>query len=65
MLSTKNHRFKFLKKIQDYFIGQFDMLKQVGPTAYHLDLSHITTLKIIHVVFHVSLLKDSKNNGLR
>ena len=46
-------------------MGLFKVLKQVGPTSYKLDLSHSAALKIIHLVFYVSLLKDFEDNGLR
>ena len=43
------------------------MTGRIGPTAYHLDLSggkHRQALKGIHDVFHVSLLKPFKDNGM-
>ena len=46
-------------------MGPFEVLKQVGPTAYKLDISYSTALKMIHPVFHVSLLRDFDDNGLR
>ena len=43
------------------------MTERIGPTAYRLDLSggeHRQALKGIHDVFHVSLLKPFKDNGM-
>ena len=43
----------------------FEVLKQVGPTAYKLDLSLNAALKTIHLVFYVNLLRDFVYNGLK
>ena len=43
------------------------MTGRIGPIAYRLDLSggkHRQALKGIHDVFHVSLLKPFKDNGM-
>ena len=43
------------------------MTGRIGPTAYRLDLSggkHRQALRGIHDVFHVSLLKTFKDNGM-
>ena len=43
------------------------MTERIGPTAYRLDLSggkHRQALRGIHDVFHVSLLKHFKDNGM-
>ena len=43
------------------------MTERIGPTAYRLDLSggkHRQALRGIHDVFHVSLLKPFKDNGM-
>ena len=45
-------------------MGPFEVLKRVGPTAYKLDLSQSSVLKIIHPVFYVTLLRDYEDNGL-
>ena len=65
LLSTKNLRLKLPRKLQDQYVGPFEVLKRVGPTAYKLDLSHSSALKTIHPVFHISLLRDFEDNGLR
>ena len=65
LLSTKNLRLKLPRKLQDQYVGPFEVLKRVGPTAYKLDLSNSSALKTIHPVFHISLLKDSEDNGLK
>ena len=46
-------------------MGAFKVLKQMGPTAYKLDLSNSATLRIIHPVFYVSLPGNYEGNGLR
>ena len=46
-------------------MGPFEVLKRVGPAAYKLDLTHSSALKTIHPVFHISLLRDFVENGLR
>ena len=43
------------------------MTERIGQTAYRLDLSggkHRQALRGIHDVFHVSLLKRFKDNGM-
>ena len=65
LLSTKNLRLKLPRKLQDRYMGPFEVLKRVGPIAYKLDLSHSSALKMIHLVFHISLLRDFEDNGLR
>ena len=64
-MSIKNLRLKLPRKLHDQYVGPFEVLKQVGPLAYKLDLSHSYALKIIHPVFHVSLLRDFEDNELR
>ena len=46
LLSTKNLRLKLPRKLQDQYVGPFEVLKRVGPTAYKLDLSHSSALKM-------------------
>ena len=65
LLSMRNLRLMLPKKLQDRYIGPFEVLKLVGPTAYKLDLSHRSALKLIHPVFHISLFRDFEDNGLR
>ena len=62
LLSTKKLRLKLPRKLQDWYVGPFEVLKRVGPTAYKLDLSHSSALKTIHPVLHVSLLRDFEDN---
>ena len=43
------------------------MLQKIGKTAYKLDLSggrHRQALQNIHDIFHVSLLRPHRDNGL-
>ena len=65
LFSTKNLRLDLPRKLQDRYIGPFEVFKRVGPTAYKLDLSHSSALKMMHSVFFVSFLSNSENNGLR
>ena len=65
LLSTKYLRLKLPRKLQDRHMGPFEVLKRVGATAYKLDLSHSSALKTIHPVFHISLLRDFEDNGLK
>ena len=46
-------------------MGHFEVLKQAGLTAYKLDLSHSSALKMIHLVSHISLPRDFEDTGLR
>ena len=64
-MSTRNLKLKLPRKLQDCCVGPFEVLKRVGPIAYKLDLSHSFTLKMIHPVFHDSLLRGYEDNGLR
>ena len=65
LLSARNLRLKLPRKLQDQYMGPFEVLRRVGPTAYRLDLSYSSALKMIYPVFHVSLLRDFEDNGLR
>ena len=51
LLSTRNFRLMLPRKLQDWYVGPFKALKQVGPTAYKLDLAYSSALKTIHPVF--------------
>ena len=65
LLSTRNLRLKLPSKLQDRYMGPFEVFKRVGPIAYKLDLSYSSTLKTIDPVFNISLLRDFEDNGLR
>ena len=65
LLNTRNLRLKLPRKLQDWDVGPFKVLKQVGPTAYKLDLFYSSTLKMIHPGLHFSPLRDFEDNGLR
>ena len=56
---------KLPRTLQALYVGPFEVLKRVGPTDYKLNLSHGTILKMIHPVFHVNLLEDFEDYGLR
>ena len=62
--SAPNLRLKLPKKLQDRYIGPFRVISRVGPTAYHLDLSTSSALKHLHPTFHISLLREFRDNGL-
>ena len=67
LLSTRNLRLQVPRKLHDRFVGPFQVTERIGPTAYHLDLSggkHRQALRGIHDIFHVSLLKPFKDNGM-
>ena len=65
LLSTRNLRLKLPGKLQDRYVAPFEVLKRVGSTIYKLDLPQSSALKMIHPVFHVSLLREFEDNGLR
>ena len=67
LLATKNLRLQGLRKLQDHFVEPFRVLQKIGKMAYKLDLSggrHHQALRNIHDVFHVSLLRPHRDNGL-
>ena len=67
LLSTRNLRLQGPRKLHDRFVGTFMVTERIGQTAYHLDLTgrrHRQALRGIHDVFHVSLLKPYKDNGM-
>ena len=64
---TRNLRLQGPRKLHDRFVGPFQVTERIGPTAYRLDLAggkHRQALRGIHDVFHVSLLKPFKDNGM-
>ena len=67
LLSTRNLRLQGPRKLHDRFVGPFQVTECIGQTTYHLDLSgrkHRQALRGIHDIFHVSLLKPYKDNGM-
>ena len=65
--STRNLRLQGPRKLHDRLVGPFQVTERIGQTAYHLDLTgrrHRQALRGIHDVFHVSLLKPCKDNGM-
>ena len=67
LLSTRNLRLQGPRKLHDRFVGPFKVTERIGQTAYRLDLTggrHRQALRDIHNVFHVSLLKPYKDNGM-
>ena len=67
LLSTRNLRLQCPRKLHDRFLGLFTVTERIGQTAYYLDLTggrHRQALRGIHNVFHVSLLKPYKDNGM-
>jgi hypothetical protein len=57
LLSTANLRLRNpgAQKLMPRYVGPFKVLQEVGPVAFKLELPH--TLRAIHPVFHVSLLR--------
>ena len=67
LLSTRNLRLQGPRKLYERFVGPFTMTERIGQTACHLDLTggrHRQVLRGIHDIFHVSLLKPFKDNGM-
>ena len=65
LLSTKHLNLQTTsRKFADRFVGPFQVLERIGPSAYRLDLRS-SRLSRIHDVFHVSLLREYTSNGLR
>ena len=67
LLSTRKLRLQGPRKLHDRFVGSFIVDERIGQTAYRLDLTggrHRQALKGIHSIFHVSLLKPYKDNGM-
>ena len=67
LLSTRNLKLQGPRKLHNRLVGPFQVTERIGQTAYHLDLSggkHRQALRGIHDVFHVSLLKPFKDNGM-
>ena len=60
----KNLRLHGTRKFHDCLVGPFVVLKHIGKTAYHLDLSSCPVLRGVHNVFHVSLLRDWLSKGV-
>ena len=56
-MSTKNLHLHGTRKFKDHFVGPFFATECIENTAYHLDLSQCAALRVVHDVFHVSLLR--------
>ncbi|MBW0495818.1 hypothetical protein O181_035533 [Austropuccinia psidii MF-1] len=50
------------KKLQDRWLGPFEVLKNIGSHSYHLKLTQ--QWKLVHLVFHVSLLEPVKQSTI-
>ena len=64
LLSTKHLRLRSSRKLQPRYIGPFRIASRIGSTAYKLDLTGQQGLRGIHDVFHVSLLRPFRSNGV-
>ena len=65
LLSTRNLNLTGSRKFKDKFVGPFVVQQRIGEVAYRLDLSSRAALRNVHPVFHVSLLRQWRSNGLR
>ena len=65
LLSTRNLNITGSRKFKDKFVGPFVVQQRIGEVAYRLDLSSCAALRSVHPVFHVSLLRQWRSNGLR
>ena len=63
LLATKNLRLKCAgsRKLLPKWLGPFSISRVVSPVAYRLDLPQ--SMRAIHPVFHVSLLRPYKHDG--
>ena len=58
----KNLRFGKKDKLSLRFIGPYEILEQIGPVAYLLELP--SELAKLHNVFHVSMLRRYRSDRL-
>ena len=65
LLSTRNLNITGSRKLKDKFVGPFVVQQRIGEVAYKLDLSSRAALHNVHPVFHVSLLRTWRSNGLQ
>ncbi len=64
LLSTRNIRLAVpSRKVADRYVGPFVIVERIGQVAYRLDLAR-SKLRGLHDVFHVSLLRPFRDNGL-
>ena len=64
LLSTRNLNLTGSRKFKDKFVGPFVVQQRIGEVAYKLDLSSRAALRNVHPVFHVSLPRQWRTNGL-
>ena len=57
LLSSDNLNLTGSHKLKDKYIGPFVVQQRIGEVACKLDLSCKATLRNVHPVFHVSLLR--------
>ena len=65
LLSTRNLNLTGSRKFKDKFVGPFVVQQRIGEVAYRLDLSSRAALRSVPPVFHGSLLRQWRSNGLR
>ena len=64
LLPTENLRLHETRKFWDRFVGLFTITERIGNIALCLDLLQLATLRGIHDVFNVSLLRGWLSNGV-
>ena len=64
LLSTGNLNLTGSSKFKGRYVGPFVVQQRIGEVVYKLDLSSRAALCNVHLVFHVSLLRYWRSNGL-
>ena len=64
LLSTRNLNLTGSCKFKHRYIGPFVVQQKIGEVAYKLNLSSHAALHNVHPVFHISLLRWLRSNGL-
>ena len=63
-LSSRNLKLAVAsRKLADRYVGPLTIVERIGQVAYRLDLAR-SKLENLHNVFHVSLLRPCRDNGM-